>query len=70
VVVGGGSIKGGVAYGATSKDGTDVADKPASIGDLFATVYKGLGLDPHTKVRDNLGRPLEIADGKPLVGLV
>jgi hypothetical protein len=25
-----------------------------------------LGLDPGTKVRDNLGRPLEIAEGKPL----
>ena len=55
---------------ATSKDGTDVADSPASLGDLFATVYKGLGLDPGTKIRDNLGRPLEIADGKPLKGLV
>ena len=48
----------------------DVADKPCSIGDLFATVYKGLGLDPETKIRDNLGRPLPIAEGKPLYGLV
>ncbi len=70
VVLGGGAIKGGQVYGATSKDGTDVADSPCSVGDLFATVYKGLGLDPGTKVRDNLGRPLEIADGKPLKGLV
>jgi hypothetical protein len=70
VVVGGGAIKGGVAYGSTSKDGTDVKDDPCSVGDLFATVYKGLGLDPATKVRDNLGRPLTIADGTPLKGLV
>jgi len=70
VVVGGGAIQGGVGYGATSKDGMDVAENPCSIGDLFATVYKGLGLDPATKVRDNLGRPLEIAEGKPLKGLV
>jgi hypothetical protein len=70
VVVGGGAIKGGQVYGATSKDGTDVDNSPASLGDLFATVYKGLGLDPGTKIRDNLGRPLEIADGKPLKGLV
>jgi len=70
VVVGGGGIKGGQVYGATSADGTDVAKDGCSIGDLFATVYKALGLDPETKIRDNLGRPLAIADGKPLKGLV
>jgi hypothetical protein len=70
VVVGGGAIKGGQVYGSTSKDGMDVGDKPCSIGDLFATVYKGLGLDPATQIRDNLGRPLNIADGKALAGLV
>jgi uncharacterized protein (DUF1501 family) len=70
VVVGGGAIKGGQVYGSTSKDGMDVKDKPCSIGDLFATVYKGLGLDPSTQMRDNLSRPKPIADGKPLAGLV
>jgi len=70
VVLGGGALKGGQAYGSTSADGMDVGDKPCSIGDLFATVYKGLGLDPETKIRDNLGRPLPIAEGKPLYGLV
>jgi len=70
VVIGGGAIKGGQAYGSTSNDGMDVATKPCSVGDLFATVYKGLGLDPTTQVRDNLGRPLGIAEGKPLEGVV
>jgi hypothetical protein len=70
VVLGGGALQGGQVYGSTSDDGTDVKDSPCSIGDLFATVYKGLGLDPATQVRDNLGRPLPIADGKPLKGLV
>jgi hypothetical protein len=70
VVLGGGAIKGGQVYGATDKDGVDVAKDPASIGDLFATVYKGLGIDPASKIRDNLGRPLEIAGGQPLKGLV
>jgi hypothetical protein len=70
VVLGGGAIKGGQVYGSTDKDGIDVTKDPCSIGDLFATVYKGLGLDPSTKIRDNLGRPLEIAEGKVLKGLV
>jgi hypothetical protein len=64
VVVGGGAIKGGIAHGATSKDGMDIDKDPVKIGDLFATLYKGLGIDPGTKVRDNLGRPIELAEGK------
>lgn len=70
IVVGGGNINGGMTYGSTSKDGLDVKDSPCSIGDVFATIYKGLGIDPATKVRDNLSRPIEIAEGKPLKGLV
>ncbi len=70
VVVGGGAIKGGVVHGATSSDGMDVATDPVRIGDLFATIYKGLGIDPTTKIRDNLGRPTEIAEGKPIAALV
>lgn len=70
VVLGGGGIKGGQVYGATTADGMDVADKPCSIGDVFATVFKGLGVEPSTQVRDNLGRPIAIAEGTPLDGLV
>jgi uncharacterized protein (DUF1501 family) len=70
VVVGGGAIKGGQVYGSTSSDGMDVGNDPCSVGDLLATVYKGLGLDPATQIRDNLGRPMPISEGKVLKGLV
>jgi Protein of unknown function (DUF1501) len=72
VVVGGGAIKGGQAYGSTSSDGGDIKDQPCSVGDLFATLYKGMGIDPTTQVRDPIGRPHKIAgkDGKPLSALV
>jgi hypothetical protein len=72
IVLGGGLIKGGQVFGATSADGTDIADGSprAKIGDVFATVFQALGLDPATKIRDNLGRPMSIADGAPLKGLV
>lgn len=66
VVVGGGSIKGGQAYGSTSKDGMDIQDKPCTIGDLYATVYKALDMDIASQIRDNIGRPMAIAEGKPL----
>jgi hypothetical protein len=40
-------IKGGLVYGASDADGIDVADKPVSEGDFFATIYQALGVDPH-----------------------
>jgi len=64
VVVGGGGIKGGQVFGSTDEDGTSVKDNPVSVGDLFATVFKGLGLDPALQIRDNLGRPMGIAPDK------
>jgi hypothetical protein len=70
VVVGGGAIKGGITYGATSKDGMDIVENPVTVGDVYATLFKGLGVDPETKVRDNLGRPLTITDGKPIKALL
>lgn len=63
VVVGGGAIKGGQAYGSTNADGTEVRDNPVRVGDVFATVYRGLGIDPSTQVRDAIGRPFAIAGG-------
>jgi hypothetical protein len=69
VVLGGGAIKGGVAYGKTGKDGTDIAENEVSVLDLYATLYRGLGIDPtpetNASVRDNLGRPYYIAGDKP-----
>ncbi len=73
VVVGGGAIKGGLVYGSTDKDGTSVKDNPCTVGDLFATLYAGLGMSPDTEIRDPLGRPRKITGdkgGTPLSGLV
>ncbi len=73
VVVGGGAIKGGLAYGSTDKDGTCVKDNPRTVGDLFATLCAGLGMSPDTEVRDPLGPPRKITGekgGTALSGLV
>ncbi len=50
--------------------GTDIkGDERAGVGDLFATVYHALGIDPALKIRDPQGRPLAIAEGKPIAAL-
>jgi Protein of unknown function (DUF1501) len=72
VVVGGGAIKGGIAYGATSKDGTEVVSDACSVGDLFATLYKAIGIDPALQLRNANGRPINISgdNGKPIQALL
>lgn len=73
VVVGGGGLKGGVVHGSTDKDGTSVKDNPCSVGDLFATLYTALGINPDTEIRDPLGRPRKISGekaGKPIASLI
>jgi hypothetical protein len=71
VVVGGGAIRGGQAYGATNEDGMDIARDRVNIGDVFATLYRGLGIDPANQVRDPIGRPFAIAglQGRPINAL-
>jgi hypothetical protein len=46
VVLAGGRVKGGVAHGETETNGSGVKEKPVTEGELLATVYTGLGIDP------------------------
>lgn len=45
IVLAGGGIRGGQAYGTTDRDGREVSDNPVSEGDLFATIYNTLGIN-------------------------
>jgi hypothetical protein len=65
VVLGGGGIKGGMIHGSTDKDGTSVKDNPCTVGDLYATLYAALGINPDAEIRDPLGRPRKITGEKP-----
>lgn len=63
LAVGGGGIKGGCIVGASDKDGAYVADRPVSIGDLYATVYKAMGIDWTKTYMSPIARPVYIANG-------
>lgn len=57
IVLAGGGIRGGQVYGASDADGIEVRDNPVSEGDLFATIYTALGVNP--RVRHYVGtRPI------------
>ena len=66
-VVGGGGIKGGLAVGETSKDGTEVVSEPYSSEDLMATVCRGLGISTETTFTSKNGRPMKIANGGKVI---
>jgi uncharacterized protein (DUF1501 family) len=63
LLVGGGGIRGGSVVGASDKDGSYVADKPVSLGDLYATIYKALGIDWTKTYMSPIARPVYIANG-------
>ena len=62
-VVGGAGIRGGLAVGQTSSDGTAVESEPFSSEDLMATVCKGLGINLETTFMSKNRRPMKIANG-------
>lgn len=63
LLVGGGGIRGGCIVGASDKDGATVAERPVSIGDLYATVYKALGIEWTKSYMSPIARPVYIANG-------
>jgi hypothetical protein len=59
----GGGIKAGCVFGESDKLAAYPVNNPVSPGDIVATVYHLLGIDPHQTVPDRLGRPIPIAHG-------
>lgn len=63
-VVAGGGIRGGQVLGMTDRQGGEVLEDAVHPADLLATMWHQLGLDPHTEIRDRLGRPHLISGGR------
>lgn len=70
-VLSGGGIREGQVVGATTRDVGEPAERPLSPGDLLATIYQVLGIDPQATVRDRLNRPIPLlAGGTPIRELI
>jgi uncharacterized protein (DUF1501 family) len=54
-------IKGGTVYGKTDADGQNVAEGKIGAGELFATIFKALGID-YEKEYFVGSRPIPISD--------
>lgn len=66
VALAGAGIRGGRVIGRTDRTASEPADRPVTIEDLGATVYKALRIDAGKEYHAN-GRPVKInKDGKPV----
>jgi Protein of unknown function (DUF1501) len=63
VLLAGGGTKRGFVLGKTDAEAAYPVERPVSAGDLAATIYQLLGIDPHLTVDDLSGRPIHIAHG-------
>jgi uncharacterized protein (DUF1501 family) len=60
-------VRGGQVLGATNRTGTEVADRPLTVPDLFCTLYRALGIDFRHENESNVGRPLPLVEGGQVV---
>ncbi len=71
LLVSGGGLQMGKVIGSTNSKGEEPKDNPLTPNDLWATVYRHLGIDYERSFNDHSGRPLPILpDGKPIAGLI
>jgi hypothetical protein len=63
VVLSGGGVRGGAVVGKTDAKGVDVADRPVTVPDLFATFCQSMGIDPKIENIASSGRPIKLVDG-------
>jgi hypothetical protein len=70
-ILAGGGMKTGQAIGATNRLGEFATQRPVRFADVFATLYRNLGIDPETAtLTDPTGRPQHLTDGKVIHELV
>ena len=62
----GGGMRTGQVIGATDRLAGEAVDRPVTFGEVFATLYRNLGIDHRTTMLNDLhGRPQHLLDGNP-----
>lgn len=62
MLMGGGPIKGGRVVGESDEIAYAPKTKPVTPAEIAATIYKGLGLDPHQELPGPQNRPIPLAE--------
>jgi hypothetical protein len=66
----GGGMRTGQAIGTTNRLGERADQRPVTHGEIFATLYHNLGINPNTTINDATGRPQHVANSEPMRELV
>jgi uncharacterized protein (DUF1501 family) len=70
-LMGGGGLRGGLVVGSRTPRGEDPKDRPLWPGDVLATLYQVLGINPEAEIADPLGRPVKLlSTGEPIRELI
>ena len=64
----GGGVRGGQVIGRTDASGTEVAQRPVTIPDLYASIFHAFGFDPAKEYNTAGGRPVRLVDHGSVVG--
>jgi hypothetical protein len=76
IALGGGGIRAGQVVGKSDERGAYCVERQVSLGDIFATVYKAMGIQWDKEYMTPVGRPIKIANslndatGEPIKELV
>jgi hypothetical protein len=71
VVLAGGGVRGGITFGASDRSAAYPASDAVTPQDVAATIYHCLGIDPHTRLVDREGKPVEVAcGGEPILPIL
>lgn len=71
-IMAGGGLKTGQVIGSTDRHAADVTSRPVHYQDVFATLYRHLGIDARSAtITDTTGRPHNLVDvGRPIEELI
>jgi uncharacterized protein (DUF1501 family) len=66
----GGGMRVGQVIGATNRLGEEASERPVHFQEIFATLYRNLGIDPaRTTLTDPAGRPQYLVEQRPIAEL-
>jgi arylsulfatase A-like enzyme len=68
-VVAGAGIKRGYVYGKSDKTASSPIDNPVHPGDLLATIYHAVGINPRTIVYNHLNQPRDLVKADAVTAL-
>lgn len=70
LLISGGGLSMGQVIGSSDSRASYPKDRPLNPQDLWATIYKHLGIDASKTLVDNTGRPIVISSGQPIKELL